>query len=256
MLVLHGQHSFMYKNSTKILNGKENLIYLPTCHSTNDFLIDLVRKVNAKSNLIVITDYQSGGRGQHGNKWESAAGKNLLCSIAIETGTDSPQRRVIAYSVGFHRVFSELKLENVKIKWPNDFYINNKKIAGQLIEQTRDENGRKWDIIGLGVNVNDTMESSNRTSLFLELDKKFDILKLALKFRDSINSLNYDKSYYYQNLLGYKQTLTYKNSEEEVFEGTIIGIDEHGRLMLKKDRFHEIRHYQVKEITPILDLLN
>lgn len=103
-------------------------------------------------------DYQTAGRGQHGNGWESEKGKNLLCSILLPPRKNIFDLNVIV-SVAVHRMVRGLADEWVRgltIKWPNDIYWRDKKLAGILIENAIIGGEVKYSIAGIGLNVNQT----------------------------------------------------------------------------------------------------
>ena len=103
-------------------------------------------------------DYQTAGRGQHGNGWESEKGKNLLCSILLPPRKNIFDLNVIV-SVAVHRMVRGLADERVRgltIKWPNDIYWRDKKLAGILIENAIIGGEVKYSIAGIGLNVNQT----------------------------------------------------------------------------------------------------
>ena len=111
-------------------------------------------------------DYQTAGRGQHGNGWESEKGKNLLCSILLPPRKNIFDLNVIV-SVAVYRMVRGLVDEWVRgladewvrgltIKWTNDIYWRDKKLAGILIENAIIGGEVKYSIAGIGLNVNQT----------------------------------------------------------------------------------------------------
>jgi len=109
------------------------------------------------------TGFQTAGRGQAGNRWESEEGKNLLCSILLPPRKDLFYLNVLT-SVAVHKmVNSQFSILNsqLTIKWPNDIYWQDKKVAGILIENAIIGNEVKYSIAGIGLNVNQTTFVSN-----------------------------------------------------------------------------------------------
>ncbi len=106
------------------------------------------------------TDFQTAGRGQTGNGWESEEGKNLLCSILLPPRQNLFELNVIT-SVAVHRMISKLGISELTIKWPNDIYWRDKKVAGILIENAIIGNEVKYSIAGIGLNVNQIEWCSN-----------------------------------------------------------------------------------------------
>lgn len=104
------------------------------------------------------TDFQTAGRGQTGNGWESEEGKNLLCSILLPPRQNLFELNVVT-SVAVHRMINgQLSILNsqLTIKWPNDIYWRDKKVAGILIENAIIGNEVKYSIAGIGLNINQT----------------------------------------------------------------------------------------------------
>ena len=76
----------MYNLSPKTLFVGRKVIYLPSCHSTNDYAADLLRVTAVLEGTLVVTDHQTAGRGQRGNGWEAAPGQNLTASLVLRPG--------------------------------------------------------------------------------------------------------------------------------------------------------------------------
>ncbi len=152
------------------LSNERRIIRLEEVDSTNRYLKQLVREERPEEGSLVIADYQTGGRGQMGNSWYSGRGDNLLFSLLIY-----PRQLPANESFILSRITS-LALKNlldsfvndIRIKWPNDIYWKDKKIAGILIEN--DIQGKEIDnsVIGIGLNVNQQifpLELANPVSL-------------------------------------------------------------------------------------------
>lgn len=139
-------------------------IHLETVDSTNNFLRSY--QPEEESHITLVTaDYQTAGRGQRGNSWESEEGKNVVYSLLIHPTTVRPSQifsisEIAALSVcqALNEFLPEDKLQASKggfcVKWPNDIYYKDSKIAGILIE-TDLMGGRIANaIIGVGININ------------------------------------------------------------------------------------------------------
>lgn len=134
-------------------------MYIDRTNSTNSLMKALLSRGEwPEGEEFLYTGFQTAGRGQTGNTWESVEGKNLLCSILLQ-----PQKPLfelnVAVSVAAHRVVTEkirVKSEELSIKWPNDIYWQDKKIAGILIENAIIGNEIKYSIAGIGLNINQT----------------------------------------------------------------------------------------------------
>ncbi len=150
-------------------------MYISSTNSTNTLMQQMLAKGEwQEGERFIRAGYQTAGRGQTGNGWESEPDKNLLCSILVEsrkTKDKSPFYLNVLVSVAMHRmVNSQLSILNsqfsilnsqLTIKWPNDIYWQDKKIAGILIENAILGNELKYSIAGIGLNVNQTVFVSN-----------------------------------------------------------------------------------------------
>ena len=119
------------------------LINLKEVDSTNSYLKQFLSDNNKEiEGLVVVTENQISGRGQKGNSWESEKQKNLTFSIYLKPNIVVHHQFLIskAISLGIIHFLGYLGLNNLKIKWPNDIYCENKKIAGILIENNIREN--------------------------------------------------------------------------------------------------------------------
>lgn len=157
------------------MKNKHDIIWLEEVDSTNE---EARRRISDIDNLSVVSSVrQTAGRGQRGNRWQSADGENLTFSIVLKFGAD--QLESMAASGQF--VISEVAALSVvdflarhdieaKIKWPNDIYVGDKKICGILIENALKGNCLSHSIVGIGLNVNQTVFDTslpNPTSMAL-----------------------------------------------------------------------------------------
>ena len=150
-----------------------NIHWLKMTDSTN---LDAWRNKDAAEDKTVwCAEYQTAGRGQRGNRWESRQGENMMFSILFRPrGLRAAGQFVISQicSVGIVRYLAELGLD-ARIKWPNDIYIGDRKICGMLIENTLKDDTLAVSIAGIGLNVNQKVfppELPNPTSVLLALD--------------------------------------------------------------------------------------
>jgi len=133
-----------------------NIIRIETINSTNSYLKELVLKQTLEEGTVVVANNQTAGRGQRGNFWESQAGKNITCSM-IFYPTFLPVDRIFllleAVSLGVKETL-EVFTSEITIKWPNDIYYRDKKIAGILIENEFSGNTCSYSVAGTGININ------------------------------------------------------------------------------------------------------
>src|SRR5574344_1792324 len=111
-------------------------LYLDETDSTNDYLRGLATSDNDEP-VVAVTDYQSAGRGQGGNSWESERGRNLLFSLLVHPVTVKASEQFIlsmAVSLAIREALLTYLHDGVSIKWANDIYYGTRKICGILIE--------------------------------------------------------------------------------------------------------------------------
>lgn len=136
-------------------------IKLDAIGSTNDYIHDLLTKgEDLTEGTVVFAENQSAGRGQRGNKWDSEPGQNLTFSVVLFPKFLSPSDQFSlskAISLGIVSYLSEVLSVNmsaIRVKWPNDIYVKDKKIGGILIENAVSGTKLIHSIIGIGINVN------------------------------------------------------------------------------------------------------
>jgi BirA family transcriptional regulator, biotin operon repressor / biotin---[acetyl-CoA-carboxylase] ligase len=242
----------------------KNLIFLPSCHSTNDIANEIIQNKEFIDGTVILTDHQTAGRGQRGNAWESNIGQNILMSLILKTTFLSLEKSFdlsITVAVSVLEALQTLRIQNASIKWPNDLYINEKKTGGILIENSISGNKMSHSIVGIGINVNQTkFENKRATSLCLELKEEQVSREIIVeKICESIES-NLDllksgsfkkiKEKYLLNLFGKDQLRVFK-SEKGIFEGEIVGISDQGHLKIISQ--NEEKYYNIKEIEYLFD---
>jgi BirA family transcriptional regulator, biotin operon repressor / biotin---[acetyl-CoA-carboxylase] ligase len=247
------------KIQPKTLFVGKNQVYLPTCHSTNDIAAEIIQKNGLIDGTVIITDHQTAGKGQRGNTWQSNRGDNILLSFTINTSFLDIKKQFLLSMTVSNAILETLKYftsNQLKIKWPNDIYTNNKKIGGVLIESTLSGNTLNYSIIGIGLNVNQTLfENPRATSLKIQnADFKYntaDIIEiLCLQLEKQLTILkdtNHEiiKEKYLENLLWKGQEKFFKDKNGK-FEGKIVDINDNG--LLKIMTFSEEKYYDIKEI--------
>lgn len=238
--------------------GKK-VIFLPECHSTNDLLIKKARESGEKEGLVIYSDYQTKGRGQRGNAWVAERGRNILMSILLKPAFLQPSLQYVLNLVAAMGVLGTLKSflpeKEIKVKWPNDVYLNDKKIAGILVEGNI--KGRQIDfaVVGIGLNLNQKgFGLTNATSVYLESGKEFDkeafieelVTQIENWYLDLVkNGLDNLKENYLNNLLWKGEMKTFQDNSG-LFEGCIEGIDNSGKLVINTE--NQLRYYDVKEV--------
>ncbi|MGI9541796.1 MAG: biotin--[acetyl-CoA-carboxylase] ligase [Cyclobacteriaceae bacterium] len=248
----------MYKVSSNTLFTGKQIIYLPSCPSTNRFAADLLAEKKLPEGAVIITDHQTAGRGQRGNSWESEAGANLTFSLILQPRFMLVQRQFylnMVISLALYELLLSYGLNSLKIKWPNDLYWNDKKIAGILIENTVGKGQYlTTSIVGIGLNINQ-LDFSNPNAISLaaitarkyQLSEVLDNLlplieKYYLKLKQNAHKQLY--SSYLQNLYWFGEPHNFKANQ--LFRGVITGIDSTGRLEVENNGV--INRFDSKEI--------
>jgi BirA family transcriptional regulator, biotin operon repressor / biotin---[acetyl-CoA-carboxylase] ligase len=145
-------------HSARATIGRQ-IIVLEQTSSTNDAILQ-VATANSNQGLVLFAEHQTAGRGQRGNRWESAAGKGLWFSILLRPGiqiNDSGQLTIWAIETISDIIRTEFSLEPA-IKLPNDVQLYGRKVAGVLVEMRAQEKGPHLAVVGIGINVNQSME--------------------------------------------------------------------------------------------------
>ena len=216
--------------------------------STNVYLYDKISEKHDISDTVVVAAHQTEGRGMDKNRWESEAGKNLLFSIALNVNflEASNQFKISqAVSVAIVEKLSQfIDNQNLSIKWPNDIYFDDKKLAGMLIQNTVEGRMMGVSIIGIGLNINQLSFSKdipNPISLKMITGKDFDLDNLLniliINIKKSVESLKSEKNQEEINKkyiskayrFGIWADYFYKN---EIKSLKINGFDKYGRLFL------------------------
>ena len=225
-------------------------MYIKTTHSTSTLLKELLAKGEwPEGESFLYAGYQTAGRGQTGNSWESEEGKNLLCSILLP-----PDKNLyflnIAVGVALLRVIGEA----FTIKWPNDIYYGDKKIAGILIENAIIGNEIKYSIAGIGLNVNQTefhSDAPNPVSLKQIYGTEFDIDQLMNRVLEAVHKvLNEPEEEvwaYYKSHLYRREGFWPFEDQNGTFEACIENVLPTGEIVLRDQQGKE-RKYHFKQV--------
>jgi BirA family transcriptional regulator, biotin operon repressor / biotin---[acetyl-CoA-carboxylase] ligase len=163
------------------------IIVLQQTSSTNDAILQ-VAITNSNQGLVLFAEHQTAGRGQRGNRWESAAGKGLWFSILLRPKiqiNDSGRLTIWAIETISDVIRTEFSLEPA-IKLPNDVQLSGRKVAGVLVEMRAQEKAPHLAVVGIGINVNQSLEDfppglqSRAISLAMALGRPIDRRQLAV----------------------------------------------------------------------------
>ena len=239
--------------------------------STNSHIKEMLQSDSMLPHFTVIsTDYQTSGRGQRENRWESCEGQNLLFSILL-----CPEEFKASEAFAISRIVSvaiakwlATYIDNVSIKWPNDIYCGDKKICGILIENSMMGLNISTSIVGVGININQTVFSSfipNPTSLSLITGKNYVIedmlngvlIEIEKQYNSYFSGISDEINALYHNML-YRLNIPSKYNIVNSFASTkraevatIVGVEPNGCLMLKHSD-ETVCSYAFKEVEFIL----
>jgi len=254
---MNKNNSEPYKSWVK--NGLYSLLYkqLP---STNLMAASLMEHGKIAGPTAIITDDQPLGRGQLRTKWHSVANKNLTFTLVLpKLNMQVGQQFMLNKAVGLALLQTVSTLiGDVKIKWPNDIYYKNKKLAGILVENQISGKQIKSCLIGIGLNVNQsvwTKEVSNPASLKGITQKSYNLeevqvlwptlfyehlLRFLEKSAEEIDALFNDELY------GKGEWHNFRDSEK-TFNAHILYVNPNGLLVLENENGEQVE-YANKEV--------
>jgi BirA family biotin operon repressor/biotin-[acetyl-CoA-carboxylase] ligase len=235
-------------------------IFKDSLDSTNNLAHKLLEIGKLIEPTVIFCHFQTAGKGYANNFWESENGKNLTFSMVVfPRFLESSRVFFISIAVSLALAdFLEQYVDNVKIKWPNDIYVGNYKIAGILIENSVLGNFLEHSIVGIGLNVNQIKFKSpapNPISLSQLTHKNYNLNELlhvlVEKIQQKIIELktqNFELLLheYCSKLFRYNEFCKYK-SNESIFDAKIINVTEYGFLQLQK-KSGEIVKFTFKEV--------
>ena len=228
-------------------NEPRSIELFQSLDSTNKYLQEQAEKSGC-SGSVVLAERQTSGRGRRGKTWVSPFAANIYMSILwdFEQGAQALEGLSLAIGVAVRRALIELGLEDVRLKWPNDIYIGNKKLGGILLEMIGDPAGHCSVVIGVGINVSmpasmavnidqpwtdccsesDAPIARSRLAALL-IDNIFDILNDF----ESLGFAGYRDEW--QEADAFKGLQGTISTPRDSVSGTVIGVDNSGAVQLK-----------------------
>ncbi|HAL44648.1 MAG: biotin--[acetyl-CoA-carboxylase] ligase [Planctomycetes bacterium GWF2_42_9] len=223
--------------------GRKILVYKSTA-STNDVARRYADGGEKNDGLAVFAEHQSEGRGRRGHKWFDGKNKSILCSILIFNQNMTADMISLVAAVAVANAIDKCKKAEAKIKWPNDIFVNDRKLSGILIEKKL-----KYYIIGIGINCHQQQSdfppelASIATSIDIESTRVCDrnllakrlmfnferFLEIAENNPDEIVEKWHDRS-----MLNGKRITVEHNSRQ--FTGICLGVEPSQGLILQLER--------------------
>lgn len=226
-----------------------NHISLESVDSTNTYAKNLLSEKRPPEGTLITAAEQTAGRGQAGSKWQTAAGLNLTASFILYPTFLSADKQFflnMAVSLAVRELCEEITGHEIRIKWPNDIYQRNKKLAGILIENIISGSNLSSSVVGIGLNVNQTEfdpalpnptsvkritgQDQNVETVISKLNSYLEKYYLQLR-QQHFNFL--DKGYTV-HLYRYNQTATFRKNGQE-FRGEITGVTKEGKLIIESN---------------------
>lgn len=224
-------------------------IRLKEVDSTNRFMMDWLTREKVNEGTIVITDYQTSGRGSDGSPWESERDRNLTFSFVLYPhflAIDAQFYLNKAISLSLYDLVDEVVagLRPVRIKWPNDIYAGDYKVAGMLIQNGVKGSQFEYSVIGIGLNVNQEEfqgNAANPVSLKMITGREYDLdamlERTILKIEHRVAQLKgggkqeIDQDYL-RVLYRFNQLASYRYRGNPV-QARITGVNRYGQLQLE-----------------------
>lgn len=220
---------------------------LPVIDSTNQYLMD--RLSDLESGDACIAEYQQAGRGRRGRKWFSPFGANLYLSMywRLEQGPAAAIGLSLVIGIVMAEVLHELGADQVRVKWPNDLYLNDRKLAGILVELTGKTGDAAQIVIGAGINLamrqveSDIVNQGwiNLQEAGIKVDRNMLAVRLIEKLRSSLREFELEGLAPFlarwENLDNFiHRQVKLIIGEREIY-GISRGIDNQGALLLEQN---------------------
>ncbi|WYW99245.1 bifunctional biotin--[acetyl-CoA-carboxylase] ligase/biotin operon repressor BirA [Proteus vulgaris] len=220
---------------------------IPVIDSTNQYLIQRISEL--KSGDVCIAEYQSAGRGRRGRQWISPFGRNLYLSIywKLDQGPAAAIGLSLVVGVIMAEVLQKLGADGVKVKWPNDLYLNDKKLSGILVELTGKTGDVAHIVTGIGINIamsKNQNEVINQQWINLEqVGIRIDRNELACEITNALREafIQFEKQGLSIFIERWKSLDNFMHrrvkliiGEKEIF-GIAKGINDQGALLLEQD---------------------
>ena len=222
----------------------QHIEYYPFTDSTNEDIWELMEDDEAKNGSLVITDDQRKGKGRRDNQWYSSPGQNLTFSFLLTHDLNPEKLGLISLlaGIGICKGIQQFSNLNCSLKWPNDIFLDNKKLGGILIE-SKEINDKKYLCVGIGINVNSGISQFpyeiQKSSISL-ISKTEQPIQREPLLASILNNIEDEYLYQFDNVTtNWLQYCNHNNAEvtfhygEKIISGEFVGITEYGYAKLK-----------------------
>lgn len=225
------------------------IIILDTVDSTNNYAMGMIEKGEAISGNAIQALEQTQGKGTRGKQWKAVHAENILLSICVEMQHQPISRQfelIVAVALGVYDFMAKHLNAVIRIKWPNDLFINDRKAGGILIENKIKGTLWQWAVIGIGINVNQTdfQDLDRSANSFTNVSgEKYDLLVLGeelvgfvLERVGHLKSVSFGQMLEEYNLKLWKRDEMVKLKKgDKIFETMIAGVNADGELITKNE---------------------
>jgi len=228
------------------------VVFVEQTSSTNALLHEMLQREQLPNGTVLCAAFQTAGRGQRGNVWESERGKNLIFSILLYPlalpAAESffvAQAAALAVQQTLDTFLPSTAGEHFKVKWANDVYFDGKKIGGILVENIFSGAFVAHSIVGIGVNINQKIFSPalpNPVSLAQITGAEFELTPLLngicsrfLFLMDNKNDRFALRRQYFEALYRREGFHAYQSPDGREFRARTVAVEEDGKLILEDE---------------------
>ncbi len=216
---------------------------LPIIDSTNQYMLDKIPDL--KSGDCCIAEFQSKARGRRGRQWFSPFGTNLYFSMywRLEQGIAAAMGLSLVVGIVVTQALRELSGQDIKVKWPNDLYLNDQKLAGILVELAGKTGDCAHVVIGIGVNLNMTNPDTNivnqKWANLGNINRNLLVAKIAKTLRENLEKFEKNGLAFFIDDWNHLDNFIHRPVKlligDEVIRGIAKGINDQGALLLEQD---------------------
>lgn len=216
---------------------------LPIIDSTNQYMLDKIPDL--KSGDCCIAEFQSKARGRRGRQWFSPFGTNLYFSMywRLEQGIAAAMGLSLVVGIVVTQTLRELSGQDIKVKWPNDLYLNDQKLAGILVELAGKTGDCAHVVIGIGVNLNMTNPDMNivnqKWANLGNINRNLLVAKIAKTLRENLEKFEKNGLAFFIDDWNHLDNFIHRPVKlligDEVIRGIAKGINDQGALLLEQD---------------------
>jgi BirA family biotin operon repressor/biotin-[acetyl-CoA-carboxylase] ligase len=234
--------------------------HLSVVDSTNNYAAKLISDGQLQNGSVIMADFQTNGRGQRSNSWQSVSQDNLLFSLAFQPVSVAADQQI---RINWYTALIWIKCckrfsIDAQIKWPNDIFVGQQKLGGILIEQQIHGSNIAWSVVGCGINVNATPALPNACSIFELTNVRFQPKTVLNEFLDLYNGqiqLLYGdfqelKTAFEAELFGKDTIQEFIDVQQQAWPAKIIGVDNQGKLLLEKNDV--VQAYDLQQVRLVL----